>query len=60
MKHFSEQFQFYYVPRREVSIEESLIGFEGRALAIQYMPNKHHYRFGFKRFAYVRITLATQ
>ena len=38
------------MPKREVSIDESLIGFEGRAPAVQYMPNKHHHRFSFKPF----------
>ena len=44
VKHFSEQFRCYYMPKREVSIDESLIGFEGRAPAVQYMPDKHHHR----------------
>ena len=34
-------------------IDENLIDFEGRAPAIQYMPNKHHHRFGFKFFCLV-------
>ena len=38
------------MPKREVSIDESLIGFEGRAPAVQYMPNKHHHCFSFKLF----------
>ena len=50
VKHFSEQFWFYYMPKKEVSIDESLIGFEGQAPAIQCTPNKHHYYFGFKLF----------
>ena len=50
VKHFSEQFWFYYMPKTEVSIDESLIGFEGQGPAIQYMPNKHHYHFGFNLF----------
>ena len=33
-----------------VSIYESLIGYEGRCPKIQYMPNKHHHHFGFKLF----------
>ena len=50
VQHFSQQFQEYYVPEQQVSIDESLIGFEGRGPAIQYMPNKHHHRFGIKLF----------
>ena len=50
VQHFSEQFRDYYVPKTNVSKDESLIGYEGRGLAIQYMPNKHHHHFGFKLF----------
>ena len=32
---------------QQVSFDESLIGFEGRGPAIQYMLNKHHHRFRF-------------
>ena len=35
---------------KNVSTDESLIGYEGTGPAIQYMPNKHHHRFGFKLF----------
>ena len=28
VQHFSEQFQAYYVPEQQVSIDESLIGFD--------------------------------
>ena len=38
------------MPKREVSIDENLIDFEGQASAIPYMANKHHHRFGFKHF----------
>ena len=51
VKHFSEQFQFYYMPKSKVSIDESLRVFEGPAPAIQYMSNKHHHHFGFKLFS---------
>ena len=50
VQHFSQQFQEYYVLEQQVSIDESLIGFEGRGPAIQCMPSKHHHRFGFKLF----------
>ena len=36
-------------PKKGVSIDESLIGYEGRG-QIQYMPNKHHHHFRFKLF----------
>ena len=50
VQHFSEQFRNYYVPKANVSIDESLIGYEGRGPAIQYMLNKHHHCFSFKLF----------
>ena len=34
VQHFSEQFKNYYVPKKNVSIDESLICYEGRGLAI--------------------------
>ena len=40
VRHFSLQFQ-EHVPEQQVSIDENLIGFEGRGPAIQYMSNKH-------------------
>ena len=51
VQHFSEQFRNYYVPKKNVSIDESLIGYEGRGPAIQYKPHKHHHCFGFKLFS---------
>ena len=50
VQHFSQQFQTYYIQKQHVSIDESLIRYEGCAPAIQYLPNKHHHRFGFKLF----------
>ena len=32
VQHFSEQLKNYYVPSKNVSIDESLIGYEGRGL----------------------------
>ena len=41
--------------------DESLIAFEDRAPAVQYMPNKHHHHFGFKLFClFESDTQATQ
>ena len=47
---FSQQFQTYYIPKQHFSIDKSLIGYEGRAPAMQYLANKHHYCFGLKLF----------
>ncbi|GFS14186.1 PiggyBac transposable element-derived protein 4 [Elysia marginata] len=40
----------FYVPSRNVSIDESMIGMKNRCVYIQYMPNKRHARFGIKKF----------
>ena len=50
VQHFSEQLKNYYVPPKNVSIDESLIGYEGRGLEIKYMLNKHYHHFSFKLF----------
>ena len=39
------------MPKKNVSIDESLICYGGRGLAIQYMPNKHHHHFDLKSFS---------
>ena len=57
VQHFSQQFQEHYVPEQQVSSDESLIGFEGREPAIQYMLNKHHHRFGSSCSVYVKVQL---
>ena len=38
------------MPQKNISIDESLIGYEGRGPAIQHMLNKHHHFFRFKLF----------
>ena len=58
-KHFSEQLWFYYMRKTEISIDESLIGFEGQGPAIQYMLNKHHYHFGFNLFWLCEVVQST-
>lgn len=40
----------FYVPSRNISIDESMIGMKNRVVYIQYMPNKRHARFGIKKF----------
>lgn len=41
----------YYVPERLLSIDESLIGLKNRTELIQYIPNKHHHKWGVKLYA---------
>ncbi|XP_059165382.1 piggyBac transposable element-derived protein 4-like [Physella acuta] len=40
----------YYIPSKNISIDESMIGMKNRCVYIQYMPNKRHARFGIKKF----------
>ena len=54
VKHFASRFQRFYYMKQNVSIDESLIGFQGRAPGIQYLPDKHHHRFGFNIY-YVKV-----
>ena len=41
----------YFVPRQLISIDESLIGLKNRTELIQYIPNKHHHKWGVKLYA---------
>ena len=41
-------FRRYYIPRKEVSVDESLIGTKNKTDLIQYLPNKHHHKWGIK------------
>ena len=38
VKHFSEHFRFYYMPKSKVSIDESLRGFEGPGQQFSICP----------------------
>ena len=40
----------FYVPSRNISIDESMIGMKNSVVYIQFMPNKRHARFGIKKF----------
>ena len=44
-----ENFQKSYIPSRELSLDESMIGFKGRLGFIQYMPKKPT-KWGLKAF----------
>ncbi|CAG2187891.1 unnamed protein product [Mytilus edulis] len=43
----NRKFLFYYCPRKELSIDESLVGTKGRTAMLQYIPSKRS-RFGIK------------
>lgn len=47
--HFNKTFKRYYQPSCDISIDESMIGYKGKTPYLrQYMPQKHHARFGVK------------
>lgn len=41
----------YFVPHRLISIDESLIGMKNRTELMQYIPNKHHHKWGVKLYS---------
>uniref|UniRef100_A0A1B6H1M9 PiggyBac transposable element-derived protein domain-containing protein n=1 Tax=Cuerna arida TaxID=1464854 RepID=A0A1B6H1M9_9HEMI len=41
-------FRLYYTPHRELSIDESLVGTKSHSQLLQYLPNKHHHKWGVK------------
>lgn len=43
-------FKTYFIPKQNVSLDESMVGMKNRCAFIQYMPNKRHARFGIKKF----------
>ncbi|XP_065665588.1 piggyBac transposable element-derived protein 4-like [Hydra vulgaris] len=49
VEHFNNKFLYYYYPQRDISIDESMVGYKGKTPHLrQYMPNKRHSRFGIK------------
>ena len=47
--HLVAKFRRHYCPRKAISIDESMVAYKGRTPHLrQYMPNKHHARFGIK------------
>ncbi|KAG8287843.1 zinc finger protein [Homalodisca vitripennis] len=49
--HCNRLFPFYYLCNQQVSIDESMIGTKNQTSLMQYMPNKHHHRWGIKLWA---------
>ncbi|XP_065678153.1 piggyBac transposable element-derived protein 4-like [Hydra vulgaris] len=49
VEHFNKKFLYFYIPQKDISIDESMIGYKGKTPHLrQYMPNKRHSRFGIK------------
>ena len=48
VEYANRKFKRHYTLHREISIDERLVGCLNRSGIIQYLPNKHHHRFGVK------------
>ena len=48
LDYFNSISMYYYQPFQNISIDESLVGSKSRNPICQYLPNKHHARFGTK------------
>lgn len=46
--HANSVFRHHYIPHQELSIDESLVGTKNHTQLLQYLPNKHHHRWGVK------------
>lgn len=46
--HANRLFRHHYTPHQQISIDESLIGTKNHTQLMQYLPNKHHHRWGIK------------
>ena len=48
IEQFNSKSRHHYTPRQNLSVDESLIGTKNRTQLIQYLPNKHHHKWGIK------------
>ncbi|UYV73243.1 hypothetical protein LAZ67_10002324 [Cordylochernes scorpioides] len=48
IKYMNFKFLFHYKPKQYISIDESLVCLKNKTRIRQYMPGKHHGRFGIK------------
>jgi hypothetical protein len=48
MSHVNNVFRFHYTPNEFLSVDESLVGTKNHIQLMQYLPNKHHHRWGVK------------
>lgn len=46
--HANRLFRFHFTPHQYISVDESLVGTKNHTQILQYMPNKHHHRWGIK------------
>lgn len=48
LDHANRIFRQHYIPHQQLSIDESLVGTKCHTQLLQYMPNKHHHKWGIK------------
>lgn len=48
-EHYKKNFSQFYVPQKNIAIDESLVAFKGRIKCRQYLPNKRA-RYGIKLY----------
>ncbi|UYV73072.1 ZKSCAN1 [Cordylochernes scorpioides] len=48
IEHVNNKFIYYYKPTQNLTVDESLVCLKNRTRLRQYMPQKHHGRFGVK------------
>lgn len=48
MTHENNVFRFHYTPNEFLSVDESLVGTKNHTQLMQYLPKKHHHRWGVK------------
>lgn len=48
LEHANRVFRHHYTPHKEISVDESLVGTKNKTSLMQYLPNKHHHRWGIK------------
>ena len=46
IEQFNSKSRHHYTPRQNLSVDQSLIGTKNRTQFIQYLPNKHHHKWG--------------
>lgn len=46
--HCNRLFKHFYTAHQQLSVDESLIGTKSQTALTQYLPNKHHHRWGIK------------
>ncbi|KAG8331337.1 zinc finger protein [Homalodisca vitripennis] len=46
--HANNVSRHHYIPNKQLSIDESLVGTKNYTRLLQYLPNKHHHKWGIK------------